>query len=164
MEPNEQLRANSKHPRPTSPRKVVILAAIVGISGILEALVGALLTSGSITLAFLVSDFRSVGQAIGGFGPLVAGFGLVTIVASAGLWRGKPWAFALALVLSLVEIALGGVAHDFVSFTFIRGVVVLLYLVRVRDYFLRSVTEEPIDTPDGLFAQSGPSVQEAANP
>lgn len=132
----ERPQAPTATPVVRRTRAVALLAILVGISGGVEVLAGALILSGSSALTFLVSDFQLLGQPLGGLGPVVVGLGLATVGLAVGLWRLRAWALGLGVALSVLAVVLGGIAHDYGSFTFIRGIVVLVYLLRVRGDFL----------------------------
>ena len=112
-----------------------LISIIVGVSGFILILAKALPTVGIHSLSFLVSDFGILHLPQLDIGLLVIAIGIGFIAVGAGLWRLRKWAFALGLILSLIDVVISVFAHDFTSFTFIRGVIVLVYLLRVRHDF-----------------------------
>jgi hypothetical protein len=120
---------------PTQRRFVQILAAVVAISGVAELLAVALYVAGSPALVFLVSGLGSLGLSVPLTELVVVFLGLATIGAAAGIWRVQSWGLALGLGISVFAIVVGLLARDVTSFLFLRGVVVLVVLVRIRHLF-----------------------------
>lgn len=99
---------------------------------------GLILTKSS-SLSFLLSGFRI----LGGIPRILAAtliivFGLLLILVAVGIWYRRMWAFVLGLILSLAQILISMLGHDFTSFIFIRGLVVFVFLLTSRRYFLHT--------------------------
>jgi hypothetical protein len=117
------------------PWRVKWLAVVLYLFGGVLVLAGVLSYSSSKPLDFLLSGFGifPVPQAV--IGLVVISIGLINIGTGIGVWRLKNWGLALGLAVSLVQVAIGALANDFSSFIFIRGVIVLVLLLRTRDLF-----------------------------
>jgi hypothetical protein len=120
---------------PGRVRLVKILAAVVAISGVVEVLSAALYIAGSHALVFLLAGFGDLGLALPLTELVVLLFGFATMGAAVGLWKLRRWGWALGLGVSLASILVGLIARNLTSFIFIRGVVVLVALVMIRDLF-----------------------------
>ncbi len=116
-------------PRPTG---ITILA-------ILEVLGGLALLLGGAGLAFL-GTFVGSGLAAG-LGGVLFILGVLSFVVAYGLWNGRPWAWTVALALSVINIITSGVSIASGITSSIVGLVISLiiiyYLTRphVRVYF-----------------------------
>jgi lysylphosphatidylglycerol synthetase-like protein (DUF2156 family) len=115
--------------------RVRILSIIVGISGFILILATGLVFAGSNSLRFLLSDFGILPLPLVAIGLLIIAIGVGFIATGAGLWRFRKWAFALGIVLSLIDVVISVLARDFTSFPFIRGVIVLVALLGFRHDF-----------------------------
>ena len=112
-----------------------IVSVIVSVSGFILVFAKVLPSIGIHSLSFLVSDFGIIPLPQLDLGLLVMAIGIGFIAVGSGLWQLKKWAFALGILLSLIDVVISVLARDFTSFTFIRGVIVLVYLLRIRNAF-----------------------------
>lgn len=112
-----------------------LISIIVGVSGVILVSATLLYFAGADSLTFLISDFGILPLPHAADGLLVIGIGIGFVAVGAGLWRLRLWAFTIGIALSLIDVVISALAHDFTSFTFIRGVIVLVYLLRVRHDF-----------------------------
>gem|GEM_PF-4917273 len=115
---------------------VRVLAVIVIISGFVFMLTAGLFFAGSNALVFLVSDFGVLPLPIAITGLVVFGVGLILVGVGVGIWRLRIWGWILGLAVSFFLIVVSVLNLDFVSFSFIRGVIVVAYLLVIRDQFL----------------------------
>jgi hypothetical protein len=130
----ESPRAWPRHPG------VAILAVIIALSGCIEVLAVALYSAGSHALVSLLAGFGVLaGLPLLDVELFVAAIGILTVADGLGIWRLTRWGFGLGVALSAIEIVLGVLGHSvasLTSFTFIRGAVVLVVLLRLRGLFL----------------------------
>ncbi len=121
---------------------VRILAVVVAISGFVFMLTASLFFAGSNALVFLVSDFGVLPLPIAITGLVVFGVGLILVGVGVGIWRLRLWGWILGLAVSSFLIAIAVLALDFTSFAFIRGVIVVAYLLAIRGYFQRPLNQK----------------------
>lgn len=119
------------------PLGVAILAVLIGIYGFLVFLLGVLVALASSYAATLGA--ANPAHALGVTG-LVAGIiimivGLIILGTAVGLWDLRMWALVLAILVLIVVIALDAIAGAFVSFGFIVGVILIVYLAAVSRHF-----------------------------
>ena len=114
---------------PGRPTGVSVLALLVIAFGVSVLLGG---------LYMILTSIQMAGSA-GGVNPLVMAFPLIlTAVGAAisvtgiGLWRLRAWAWGAAIVVLLMGLMV--IASPFFIFS-IFGLVLLAYLLKVRDYF-----------------------------
>jgi hypothetical protein len=119
---------------------VRILAVVVAISGFVFMLTAILFFAGSTALVFLVADFGVLPLPYAVTGIVVFGVGLILMYVGVGIWRLRLWGWVLGLAVSVFLIAVSVLNLDFVSFSFIRGVIVTAYLLGIRDQFLNPQT------------------------
>lgn len=147
-------------PEPTSragrPLGVGVLAAIDAVGGGVAALVGLAVLSGgrAIATGWLpplgaagLDALHAIAPALPallyGIGVFLLGVGALLLVQGAGLWRGRPWAWMLAVAFAILHGVgeLGSFAgHGLAAETVVGLVIVLItltYLTRphVRAYF-----------------------------
>jgi hypothetical protein len=130
---------NPKHKRPIS---ITILSIIICISGVVFMAAVGVFFSGSDALLFLVSDFGVLPMPSVITGIMIILTGVILIAAGVGIWRLRLWGFALGLTVSFFLIAIALLAVDFTSFAFIRGVIVVVYLLAVRRNFNASTNKK----------------------
>jgi len=111
------------------------LAVLVGIFGFLLVLGGALVIAGAAALSYLgvPSGFAGLGGIT--FGAIVLIVGLIILGLALGLWHLRMWALVLTLLFVIFEIITYGLAGDYVSFGFIFGLILFIYLLAVRHHF-----------------------------
>jgi hypothetical protein len=126
LETNTRSASNRRTPR------LSLFSIIIAISGSLLISAAILFTGGSHALVFLVPDFGILALPNGVTLLLVIANGVGFIATGVGLWFLKKWAFELGIVLSLIDVATNYFANDIGSFTFIRGAIILIYLVKTR--------------------------------
>lgn len=122
-------------PPPMAPKQrpigVTILAILVILGGIFMLFGGlVLLGVGAVAGAGGAGIFGGLVAVIGG---LLALFGLLWVIAGIGLWRLKGWAWWLAVIVSVINLAISGVSMDFVGVAI--ALLILIYLVVVRGSF-----------------------------
>lgn len=124
-------------PTRTRPLGVAILAVLIGIYGFIVFLLGLLIAVGSSFLAAAGSanPFHFLGVTGVVAGIIVLIIGLIILGLAVGLWHLRMWALVLTILFLLVEIVLDGLAGQYVSFGFIIGVLLLIYLVAVSRHF-----------------------------
>lgn len=113
------------------PLGVAILAIVVGLVGFLFVL-------GALLLLILHAGFGvGGGLFVGGFiGELLALiFGIVLLVVASGLWHQELWALALTIVVLLLILVGNALDGALVSLGSLIVVVLLIYLLVVRDHF-----------------------------
>jgi hypothetical protein len=126
---------NATYSAPRSrPILVSILAFLVGLFGILWIVLGALVLAGSAAPAFL-----GAGSLVGTTG-IIAGaviliIGLIILGLALGLWHLRLWALVLTLIFLLFEIVGDALRGSYVSFGFIVGVLLFIYLLAVSRHF-----------------------------
>jgi hypothetical protein len=104
------------------PLGVVIIAVLTAIGGII------FLASGAVLLLI-------------GIGIIFLALGIVFLVMAYGLWNGKPWAWTITLILSVIGIILAIISISFGNIGSILSIilhgVVIYYLYRpnVKVYF-----------------------------
>ena len=115
--------------RPSRPIGVAILAILVMIAGVLLILlgIGTLLLS----TAFALSGFGLFG--LGGtiLGAVFLVFGLIFLGVGLGLWHLRPWAWWLAVIVSVLSIV-GSISTPI---AIVLPLLLLIYLVLVRHHF-----------------------------
>lgn len=121
-------------PARSRPLGVAILSVLVGIYGFLVFLAGLLVLAG-----VAVSSYIGISQ-LGGYGGVVLGLivvviGLIILGVAVALWRLRLWALVLALIVTFIELAIFGFAHDFLSLGFILSLIVFVYLLAVSRHF-----------------------------
>jgi hypothetical protein len=121
-------------PARSRPLGVAILSILVGIYGFLVFLAGLLVLAG-----VAVSPYLGISQ-LGGYTGVVLGLivvviGLIILGVAVALWRLRLWALVLAVIVTLIELAIYGLAHDFLSLGFILSLIVFVYLIAVSRHF-----------------------------
>lgn len=119
-------------PRPLATILAVVLLEIVALGtlglGVLLLALGDQLELGGITVAVTITALASIA------------FGILAIVAGVGLWRGRTWGWAAALVVALVGLlaiatsALSGAFQPelLVGITLFGGILACLLVPTVR--------------------------------
>jgi hypothetical protein len=124
-------------PTATRPLGVAILAVLIGIYGFIVFLLGLLIAVGSTILSSAggVNPLHAlgVGGVVGGLVILI--IGLIILGLAVGLWHLRMWALVLTILFLLVEVILYGLAGQIVTFGFIIGVLLLIYLLAVSRHF-----------------------------
>jgi uncharacterized membrane protein (DUF2068 family) len=128
----KNFETNTRSASNRRPPRLSLFSIIIAISGSLLVLAAIPFTGGSHALVFLIPDFGILALPNAVTIMLVIANGVGFIVTGVGLWYLKKWAFELGIVLSLIDVATNYFANDISSFTFIRGAIVLIYLVRTR--------------------------------
>jgi hypothetical protein len=120
---------------PSRPLGVAILAVLVGVFGFLIVLVGALVLAGATALTFLgvPSGFAGFGGIE--FGAIVLIVGLIILGLALGLWHLRMWALVLTILFVILELVSYGLAGAYVSFGFIFGLILFVYLIAVHRHF-----------------------------
>ena len=120
---------------PSRPLGVAILAVLVGIFGFLLVLGGALVVAGAAALTFLgvPSGFAGLGGVE--FGAIVLIVGLIILGLALGLWHLRMWALVLTLLFVIFELVTYGLSGAYVSFGFIFGLILFVYLLAVHRHF-----------------------------
>jgi hypothetical protein len=121
----------------TLPLGVAILAILIGIYGFLVFVLGLLVAVASSYAGSLGA--ANPAHALGVTG-LVAGIiiliiGLIILGTAVGLWDLRMWALVLAILVLIVIVGLDALAGAFVSFGFIVGVILIIYLAAVSRHF-----------------------------
>jgi len=121
--------------RPSRPLGVAILAVLVGIYGFLLILGGALVIAGAAALHYLgvPSSFAGLGGIE--FGAVILIIGLIILGLALGLWHLRMWALVLTLLFVIFELVSYGLAGAFVTFGFIFGLILFIYLLAVHRHF-----------------------------
>ena len=93
------------------PTGITILAVLAAIGGVLSILGGLTLTFiGGVVGALGAGVGSGSGAVLGGlvffYGIFVLALGVVSIVVAYGLWNLRPWAYQVALILAIAEVAL----------------------------------------------------------
>ena len=121
-------------PARSRPLGVAILSVLIGIYGFLVFLAGLLVLAG-----VAVSSYLGI-PALGGYGGIILGLivlviGLIILGVAVALWRLRLWALVLALIVTFIELAIYGLAHDFLSLGFILSLLIFVYLIAVSRHF-----------------------------
>ena len=123
--------------RPTGVTVIAILVIISGVTAIaFGAVFGALLGS---FLGSMGSDvFGTEGAIVGAIGGIAIILGILSFVMAWGLLKGKPWAWTVTLILSIINLIFALPSTNIVGL--IINAVVLYYLFRphVKAYFQKS--------------------------
>lgn len=120
----------------TRPLGVAILAVLIGIYGFLTLLIGALILAGSTAAHFLGTGLPTqFGTTAMIAGLIVLLIGLIILGLAIGLWHLRMWALVLTLLFLAFEIVSYGLASAFVSFGFIVGILLFVYLLAVSRHF-----------------------------
>jgi len=124
--------------KPSRPIGVAILAILTILFGIIGLVGGLLVLLGGALLATIAPEFGSLFLIIGG---LLALFSLLAIVSGVGLWRLRPWAWWLTVIVGVLSIVfnigsfavfpLGGFPYGIVLW-----LIILIYLFVVRKSFM----------------------------
>jgi hypothetical protein len=126
-------------PPPTSSRPlgVAILAILIGIYGFLEFLVGLLVAVGSGVAKTLGGGgaFAALGTSGVIAGLIILIIGLIILGLAVGLWHLRMWALVLTVLFLIIVIVLDGIAGRFITFGFIVGLILLVYLLAVSRHF-----------------------------
>lgn len=112
------------------PLGVAILAILIGLVGAFFLIVGLLIVLG---FALVHTAILFVAGFVGGL--LLVIFGLVLLVVASGLWNQELWALALSIIVILVVLVGDFVAGAFLSLQTIVLVLLLIYLIAVRNHF-----------------------------
>ncbi|HLA46507.1 MAG TPA: hypothetical protein VJ207_02925, partial [Thermoplasmata archaeon] len=65
-------------------------------------------------------------------GAIIVLVSLIAIVAGFGLWNLRPWAWWLAVIIAVIQLALNGLT---LNFTLVLWLIILVYLLAVRKNF-----------------------------
>ncbi len=128
-------------PPPTASRPlgVAILAVLIGIYGFIVFLLGLLIAVGSTILPSSTTNafnpFHAFESNVLLAGLIVLIVGLIILGLAVGLWHLRMWALVLTILFLLFEIVTSGLAGQFISFTFIVAVLLVIYLVAVSRHF-----------------------------
>ena len=117
------------------PVGVTILAALEVISGLILLASGALFA----TLAGMFGMADYLGSMFGGaVSAILIGLGVASFVMAFGLLKGKPWAWTITLVLTIINLAFEIISFNIIGLI-ISGII-LYYLFRphVKAYFGKS--------------------------
>ena len=127
--------------KPSRPIGVAILAILTILFGIIGLIGGLLVLLASGLIATIAPEFAGVVGLILILGVLVTLFSLLAIVSGVGLWRLRPWAWWLTMIVGLLSIAfsigsfvvfpLGGFPYSIVLW-----LIILIYLIVVRKNFM----------------------------
>jgi len=120
---------------PSRPLGVAILAVLVGLLGFLLILGGALVLAGAAAVSYLGIPSGLAGVHGIELGAVVLIIGLIILGLALGLWHLRMWALVLTLLFVLFELAIYGLAGDFVSVGFILALILFIYLIAVRHHF-----------------------------
>jgi len=122
-------------PTPSRPLGVAILAVLVGIYGFLLIVAGGLVLAGAAALRYfgVPSGFAGLGGIT--FGAIVLIVGLIILGLALGLWHLRMWALVLTLLFLIFELAVYGLAGEFVTFGFIVALILFVYLLAVHRHF-----------------------------
>ena len=124
--------------KPSRPIGVAILAILTILFGIIGLLGGLLVLLGGALLATIAPEFGGLFLILG---DLVTLFSLLGIVSGVGLWRLRPWAWWLTVIVGVLSIVfnigsfavfpLGGFPYGIVLW-----LIILIYLFVVRKSFM----------------------------
>lgn len=119
------------------PLGVAILSVLIGLYGFVVFLIGLLIAVGSSLSSTLggATPLHSLGATGVLAGLIVLVIGLIILGLAVGLWHLRMWALVLTILFLIVVVVLDGLAGAFVSFGFIVGVILLIYLVAVSRHF-----------------------------
>jgi hypothetical protein len=116
------------------PLGVAILAVLVGILGFFILIGGILLLAGVAVGSFLgVPAFFGVGGLL--LALIVTVLGIIVLAIAFGLWNLNIVALVLAVLFTLFEMVVYGLAGDFLSVGFILSLIVFVYLLAVSNRF-----------------------------
>jgi lysylphosphatidylglycerol synthetase-like protein (DUF2156 family) len=139
------------------PLGITVLAIVTGLGGVLSLLLGGLALSMADQLAQLIVEYAPeltsappdlLAGVIDAFAVVLALVGVVSLLNSFGLWKGKRWAWALSMVLAILGALSGLFALPSGALGLIVNALIIYYLTRahVRDYFRRPEEMEPTST------------------
>jgi len=117
------------------PIGVAIVAILVGIYGLLEALGGVLVIIGAV-----ISPWVSVPSEVAGFSGFLLGIlliiiGLIIMAVAAGLWMLRMWAAVIALIVTIISIVFDALGGRYLTVSFIFGIIVLIILlINIRHF------------------------------
>jgi hypothetical protein len=119
------------------PLGVAILAILIGIYGFIVFLIGLIIAVGSTVPSALgggnpLGHFATAGL-LGGLIILI--IGLIILGLAVGLWNLRMWALVLTVLFLIIELVIYGLAGAFITFGFIVGAILLIYLVAVSGHF-----------------------------
>jgi hypothetical protein len=116
------------------PLGVAILAVLVGILGFFILIGGILLLAGyTVGSIFGVPGFFGVGGLV--LALIVTVVGIIVLAIAFGLWNLNMVALVLAVLFTLFEMVVYGLAGDFISVGFILSLIVFIYLLAVSNRF-----------------------------
>lgn len=146
------------------PIGVTIIGILMAIGGVIMIGVGIIASIGALVLPFVAME---PGPELGGFSPALLGglaavtgvimlaLGIAALVIAYGLFKGRPWAWTAAVILSaigiglsILQIAAGVVTGDFSGIiSLIINGIILYYLYRphVKAYFGKAVSAPASD-------------------
>jgi hypothetical protein len=141
------------------PIGVTIIGVLMAIGGVIMIGVGIIASVGTLVLPFVAME---PGQELGGFstamfggiaavtGAIMLALGIAALVIAYGLFKGRPWAWtaavilsAIGIALSILQIAAGVFTGDFsgIISLIINGVIIYyLYRPHVKAYFGKAVS------------------------
>jgi uncharacterized membrane protein len=137
--------SSSPTPRASRPIGVSILAILMLLLGIVLVLIGIfglVLVIGSLIIPVTLSGFEVFGLAASLSFAVLLVLGIITLALAVGLWHQRQWALILAVIILLVEAAIGiysfveGGSKDYGLLTSpVIELLILIYLVAVRRHF-----------------------------
>ena len=117
--------------RPNRPLGITILAILTVLFGVF-GLLGGLALIGLAGFGFAVGLPGFLGAFTAAVGAIIVLVSLIAIVAGFGLWNLRPWAWWLAVIITVIQLALNGLT---LSFTLVFSLIILVYLLAVRKNF-----------------------------
>jgi hypothetical protein len=122
-------------PTASRPLGVAIVAVLLGIYGVLVAIGGVLVLASVAAINYLgiSSSFAGLSGVVAGVIILIVG--LIILGVALGLWHLRMWALVLALLVTIFEVIVAALAGNYISFAFIFGLILFLYLLAVHRHF-----------------------------
>jgi uncharacterized membrane protein len=115
---------------------------LLGIVLVLIGIFGLVLVIGSLIIPVTLSGFEVFGLAASLSFAVLLVLGIITLALAVGLWHQRQWALILAVIILLVEAAIGiysfveGGSKDYGLLTSpVIELLILIYLVAVRRHF-----------------------------
>lgn len=135
--------------RPLGVAILAVLTILFGIGGILIGLgLIALAALGAAALATAVAAGQIPAWIVGVLaviGVVVLFFGLIGIASGLGLWRMRPWAWWLTIIVGVFSIVLNAVTFSWIGVAL--WLIILIYLFVVRQHFGIGAAPQPTMMP-----------------
>ena len=117
----------------TLPLGVAHLAVLIGIIGFLLLIAGILILAVAGYGAYFGSAALFGASLLGGI--LLIVFAVILLVVASGLWHQEIWALALSIIVVVILLISGALNGLFLSLYWIVLLVILVYLIAVRNRF-----------------------------